>query len=89
MTCATCDYQPIGAKPEGWRCATCDPARLSERGEQRELRKMIAEARRDVREDDDYWARLACGQDTEEAEESGRLAGYAEGLEAALKLLES
>jgi hypothetical protein len=57
--------------------------------EQRELRKMLKEARRDVRKDTEYWKRLACGQDTEEAEESGRLIGYAEGLEAALKLLES
>lgn len=57
--------------------------------EQRELRKMLTEARRDVRKDNTYWERLACGQDTEQAEESGRLVGYAEGLEAALKLLES
>jgi hypothetical protein len=53
------------------------------------LRRMIREARDDVRRDEDYWACLASGQDTEEAEESGRLAGYLEGLEAALEVLES
>ncbi len=24
MTCATCDYEPIGRKPEGWRCGECE-----------------------------------------------------------------
>lgn len=51
------------------------------------LAAMIAEARDDVRKDTEHWEELACGQDTEEAEESGRMIGYAEGLEAALKLL--
>jgi hypothetical protein len=50
---------------------------------------MIDQARRDVAADDGRWTRLACGQDTEEAEESGRLVGYAEGLEAALKIDDS
>lgn len=52
------------------------------------LSSMLAEARKDVQKDTDLWARLDCSQDTEEAEESGRLIGYAEGLEAALKLLD-
>jgi hypothetical protein len=55
----------------------------------RALKQMLKEARADVRKDNAYWERLACGQDTEEAESSGHLAGYAAGLEAALKLLES
>lgn len=37
--------------------------------------------------DGEHWDRLQCGQDTEDAEESGRLAGYVEGLEAALATL--
>lgn len=37
--------------------------------------------------DGERWDRLQCGQDTEQAEESGRLAGYVEGLEAALATL--
>lgn len=52
----------------------------------RQLREEIAAARADVRRDEDYWARLACAQDTEEAEESGRLPGYLDGLERALAL---
>lgn len=58
------------------------------RPEVRELRRMLREAKRDVRKDEDHWTKLACGQDTEEAEESGHLIGYAEGLEAALRVLE-
>ncbi len=54
-----------------------------------QLQSMIDQARRDVAADDGRWTRLACGQDTEEAEESGRLVGYAEGLEAALKIDDS
>lgn len=53
------------------------------------LNEEIASARRDVRADSDHWERLACGQDTEEAEESGRLIGYQEGLELALRLFEA
>ncbi len=33
--------------------------------------------------DTEYWSALACGQDTEEAEASGALAGQIAGLEAA------
>jgi hypothetical protein len=55
----------------------------------RELKKMVEEALRDVRRDNEYWTELACGQDTEQAEESGRLIGYAEGLREALRLIES
>jgi hypothetical protein len=50
------------------------------------LRAMIEQARRDVQADNERWANLACGQDSEEAEESGRLVGYLEGLEEALKM---
>lgn len=50
------------------------------------LQEEIASARRDVRADSDRWERLACGQDTEEAEESGRLIGMQEGLELALQV---
>jgi hypothetical protein len=53
------------------------------------LRALLEQARAEVSADAVHWEFLACGQDTEEAEESGRLIGYAEGLEAALKLLES
>lgn len=52
------------------------------------LTSLLEDARQEMLEDDAHWTREACGQDTEEAEESGRLAGYAEGLEAALKVLE-
>lgn len=51
-----------------------------------QLQEEIESARRDVRTDSDHWEELACGQDTEEAEESGRLIGYQEGLEEALRL---
>jgi hypothetical protein len=51
------------------------------------LQEMLAEARADVRKDEDYWTEEGQGQDTEEAEQSGYLIGYAAGLEAALDLL--
>lgn len=54
-----------------------------------QLEALLAAARKDVAEDDARWARLACGQDTEEAEESGRLVGHAEGLQAALDLVKA
>lgn len=37
--------------------------------------------------DDEYWSEVATGQDTEEAEASGGLRGYANGLDYAVKLL--
>lgn len=52
-----------------------------------EIEALLVAARKDVREDEERWAELACGQDTEEAEESGRLIGHAEGLQAALDLV--
>lgn len=63
------------------------PLTLSDVHASPELTAMLEQARTDMIADDEEWARLACGQDTEEAEESGRLAGYIEGLEAALKLI--
>lgn len=43
----------------------------------------------EVREKDDlYWEALACGQDSDQAEASGHLAGQVAGLEAALRVLE-
>lgn len=41
-----------------------------------------------IEADDDYWTRLACGQDTEEAEASGSLAGHLDALRAARKALD-
>lgn len=49
------------------------------------LRAMLQAASDEMIADAERWERLACGQDTEEAEESGRLAGVVEGLEAALR----
>lgn len=46
----------------------------------------IQTARADRDRDEAHWAREACGQDTEEAESSGFLMGYAEGLERARTL---
>lgn len=43
----------------------------------------------EITDDHDYWAREACGQDSEEAEESGRLIGFADGLGEALKILDA
>jgi hypothetical protein len=53
------------------------------------LRAMLEEARRERDQDEEYWAREMSGQDSEEAEESGRLCGYAEGLADALRLLDA
>lgn len=45
---------------------------------------------RQEREDDyEHWTRLATGQDTEEAEHSGYLSGYEDGLSVALSLFEA
>jgi hypothetical protein len=49
---------------------------------------MAAEAARERDEDEAHWADLACGQDTEEAEESGRLLGRAEALLDVLEMLQ-
>jgi hypothetical protein len=43
------------------------------------VNNMLADAER--------WAELACGQNTEETEYSGWLAGYADGLWAAIKIV--
>lgn len=53
----------------------------------RALVRMLADAETDVDDDEERWAELATGQDTEEAEESGRLIGRAQGLREALQLL--
>lgn len=45
-------------------------------------------ARAEAEQDYAYWERLATGQDTEEAEESGRLEGVADGLELAVTFLD-
>lgn len=52
-----------------------------------QLRSAIADAEHERDADDVYWTEEAIGQDTEEAEESGYLVGYAAGLAAALKIL--
>lgn len=52
-----------------------------------QLRAAIAEAEQERDADEAYWTEEAIGQDTEEAEQSGYLIGYAAGLTAALKLL--
>jgi hypothetical protein len=44
-------------------------------------------AQKAVQVDNEYWSELRCGQDTEEAEASGTVIGYAEAFEAAVKLV--
>jgi hypothetical protein len=52
------------------------------------LRALYDGAAKERDEDNARWTRLACGQDTEESEESGYLAGRAAGLLQAINLLE-
>lgn len=47
----------------------------------RAIKTLRATALDEVIEDSDHWTRLATGQDTEEAEESGRLAGVVDGID--------
>lgn len=54
----------------------------------KKLRRELKRARKAVDKDNEYWERLACGQDTEQAENSGELTGYVDGLKFAIDLLE-
>jgi hypothetical protein len=46
----------------------------------------VNDADRAAEADEQHWTSLGIDQDTEEAEESGRLIGYRQGLERALEL---
>ena len=52
-----------------------------------DLQKLIDQVTDVAEDDDEYWAELACGQDTQEAEASGFLHGQKAGLLAALALI--
>ena len=51
------------------------------------LERRVVKARLEKDEDERRWANLGCAQDTEEAEESGRLIGFHEGLSWALHVV--
>lgn len=55
--------------------------------EYRAIADAIEQAERQRDADDNYWADLMTGQDSEEAEASGYLVGYAAGLRDAARLL--
>jgi hypothetical protein len=52
-----------------------------------DLRRLLRAAENAKEHDDDYWAAMETGQDSEEAEASGGLAGQVAGLGAALALV--
>lgn len=54
-----------------------------------ELRQRRDAAIVEMTEDADHWTREACGQDSQEAEESGALMGRVEALAEAVQLLEA
>lgn len=60
---------------------------LSERLEALRRGVDAAEQVRDA--DQEYWEREACGQDSEQAEHSGYLDGFRDGLQAALDCIEN
>lgn len=51
------------------------------------LERRLADVAAEAEADTEYWELVATGQDTEEAEASGALAGYRDGLEYAVKFL--
>lgn len=71
-----------------WRTVVAERLGINADATATKLRAMIEEAAAAVAADGAKWAELACGQDTEEAEESGRLGGYVDGLRAALAVVD-
>jgi hypothetical protein len=51
------------------------------------LHELLRRAQQAMDDDGDYWTELATGQDSQEVEASGALAGQVAGLEAALAVL--